>query len=858
MDLAFGSWLKRRRRALDLTQEDLAKRAFCSVNSVRKIESGDLVPSKALALEIARVLVLPPDTHAEFVRFARTPGATAPEQAFALGPASPAPSPSTQLKFQPPAPLTALIGREHDTSIVIRMLRLPAARLVTLTGPPGTGKTRLSLEVAAELQSEFEHGAAFVALASLAEAALVEGAIAEQLGVREIGQTQLSAALRAFLRDKQLLLILDNFEHVLDAAPLLNELLSAASRVKVLATSREPLHVYGERERQLAPLGLPALAPLPAWRELENYPAVQLFVERAQAVRPGFELNAVNAETVARICVRLDGLPLAIEMAAARVKWDPPAVLLEQLERRLTSLRSEMRGRDPRQQTLRAALDWSYERLEENERRALRSLGVFRGGFTIEAANAVCESPVGTVLENLIEKSLVKKESTAEDGARYTLLETIREYALEQLTATGELEQARTRHADFFRRAVHTIWEAREFGTHGGWAVFDTRDEDNFRAALTWLEQSDPISGVELTTDLHAFWTDSGLAREGHAWLARLLPSSVDAPIYPRGLNSNAALAVTLGDLEEGWHVAERARALSEAQQQPVPLGDSLQILGRISLYRGEFARAEQFLLTARALFQELGLRSHEAYALNNLGLIAKDRGELEQAQAYHQAALQLRRALGLQSAIGQSLLNLAIVAYWSGDYARAIEVGAECYAVYRADGDKVGMGYILETVGMAHFKLKHFAQAAQTLQESTQYLQASGDKRGTAMVLNALGDVARAESNFDHARECYAQGLQLCLQTGEKRRTAFLLEALAGLLAESKKELRATQLLGAADGLRQAIGIPVYAAERADYDAVVNQIRATLSHAEFENAWQQGQALTFEEAIGKGLEIES
>lgn len=854
MQLTFGAWLKKRRRVLDLTQDDLAARAYCSVNSIRKIEAGDLVPSKALALELAHALIIPSDIESEFVRFARTPDATAPEDEFRGLPPEPVEIASPPaLKYFAPAALTTAIGRERDTNVVTKILRLPAARLITLTGAPGTGKTRLALQVAAELENEFDHGASFVPLAPISQPELVASAIAQALDLRESDLSP-GAALRAFLRDKQLLLVLDNFEHLLDAAPLVTDLLANAPRLKVLATSREPLRVYGERELPLAPLAVPPLAPLPSLNELETFSAVQLFIERAQQVNVHFALTPDNAAAVARLCVELDGLPLAIEMAAARVKWESPQELLPRLEKRLEAFSGRTRDVEQRQRTLRGAMDWSYGLLDATGQCVLRHLGVFRGGFTPEAAHAVCVVPVEDALRMLVEKSLVKREGELKDAPRYTLLEMIREYGLEQLKAGDELAQARTRHADFFRGEVHAIWHEREYGTQGTWHGFETRDADNYRAALAWLEEKDLIAAVELASDLRTFWIDKGLGREGFAWLDRLLPFSVDSTAYARGLNTAAAIAGILGELDTEAHYAERARQVSIAQQQPVQLGDSLQTLGRVALFRGELERAEGYLLAARQQFQELGLHSHEAYALNNLGLIAKDRGDLEQAGSYHQAALELRRGLGLQGDVAQSLLNLAIVAYWSGDYVHAIEVGTECYSLYRAEGDKAGMGYILETIGMAHFKRNDFSEATQALQESVQLLRLTGDKRGVAMVLNGLGDVARAQGRSEFAAQTYREALQLCLYTGEKRRTAFVLEALAAVLAQNQATLHALELLGAADTLRQAIGTPLYDAERAEYDALLNQLRARVSASEFDNAWQRGQAFTFEQAIGAGL----
>lgn len=856
MELAFGAWLKRRRRGLDLTQEDLAKRALCSVNSIRKIEAGDLIPSKVLALELARVLAVPVQTHAEFIRFARMPGATAPENSFALAGAPFTPrSPSAAPKFVPPTPLTATLGREQDARVVSGTLRLPAARLVTLTGPPGTGKTRLALEVAAELGQDFEHGAGFVPLAPVSQPALVETAIAQALDLRDAAQTSSGAALRTFLRDKNLLLVLDNFEHLLGAAPLVNDLLTRAPRLKILATSREPLHVYGERELPVTPLALPPLAPLPPWSKLEDYAAVQLFVERAQAVKPDFELSAENAEAIARLCVGLDGLPLAIEMAAARVKWETPEQLLPHLARRLEAFSGRPRDLAARQRTLRGAIDWSFELLDALERRVLRHLGVFRASFKLEAAQAVCGIPLETILDALVEKSLVKRTGELEDAPRYGLLEMIREYALEQLEAAKEAEQARIRHAGYFQRAAHASWHEREFGAQGVPQHLEIRDLENFRSALEWFSENDAAGAVEFASDLGEFWTDAGLVREGRVWFQILLPKIQDSPTLARGRNAAATLTLVHGDLEEAQTLAERANELAERFGLAGEIGQHLLTLGRIAIVRAEYPRAEQSLRAALKQFQSSGLRAQAANAWDSLGVAAKDRGELDRAKEYHLAALELRRGLGAQNAISQSLVNLAILAYWSGDYAGAIRYGNESIAVPSTDGNLRRNAYALDTIGMAQFKQSRLEEAMETLQQSAQLLQPVGDKRGIAMVLNDMGDVARAQKNFAAARGCYGEALQLCLQTGEKRRAAFLLESLAAVLSRSNGDLRAAKLLGSADALRQQIGTPLYDAERTDYDALMQHLRAVLSEAEFENAWAQGKALVLEDAIALALE---
>jgi predicted ATPase/class 3 adenylate cyclase len=390
-----------------------------------------------------------------------------PEQIFQLiAPDLPATFPAlttldarhTNLPAQP----TALIGREQDVAAISTLLRRAAVRLVTLTGPGGIGKTRLSLQVAAELVEQFADGVYFVDLAPIRDPQLVSTAIAETLGVREAGNQPLLVTLKEYLRDKRMLLLLDNFEHLLDAAALVADLLAIAAQLKVLATSREMLHLRGEQEVGVDPLAVPDPAHLPALDQLSQYAAVALFIQRVQASQPSFQVSNANAPALAEICVRLDGLPLAIELAAARVKLFPPEALLARLSSRLALLTGGPRDLPARQQTLRHTIAWSYDLLNEAEQALFRRLGVFVGGCTIEAAEAVCnvngDLPLDVVdgLAALVDKSLVKQVEAMDGEPRFTMLETIREYALEQLAANGELEALRQRHAAFFVTLAET------------------------------------------------------------------------------------------------------------------------------------------------------------------------------------------------------------------------------------------------------------------------------------------------------------------------------------------------------------------------------------------------------------------
>ncbi len=687
MELTFGPWLKKRRRVLDLTQDDLAERATCSVNTIRKIESGDLIPSKALAQEIAHALDVPSDAHAGFVQFARDTNATASENAFTENPPPRTPVATTPpvQKFAPPAPLTAAIGRERETNVIVNTLRLPAARLITLTGAPGTGKTRLALEIAAQVQSEFQHGAAFVGLAPVAQADMVENAIAQALDVHEAGETNLNAALEKFLRDKHLLLVLDNVEHLLesassDAAQRVTALLRAAPRLKILATSREPLRVYGEREFPIAPLELPPLAALPSLEEIEKFSAVQLFVERAQAVETEFELTAENMEAVARLCVGLDGLPLAIELAAARIKYETPRALLAQWNRRLDEFTSGMRDRAARQQTLRGAIDWSYERLTETEQRVLRQLGVFRGGFTLEQANAVCETDAQTIVLALVEKSLAKHEISFDGSARFTLLEMIREYALEKLGLHGEAQRASERHWQFFTTLAQELDTDEMRGASSIVVARLNQEHDNARRALDWAIQSQQRErALTLTAALAKYWYYRGYVAEAQHWISQTLTLNADvsvelAPTRARVRSVYADILRMSGEWLRARELFEQSvsdwRAVGEAGKPH--LAFALVLLSRMALWQGDADIAYTHAREGLELFLTLNDPHGQASAWRRLGEWAMSQRDSAYARECLDNAVALQQDTDYYFGHAVSLLERGDIARATGEYERA------------------------------------------------------------------------------------------------------------------------------------------------------------------------------------------
>lgn len=455
--LSFGQWLKQRRKALDLTQEGLAQQIGCAKVTLRKIETGERRPSRQIAELLAKYLQISVDKHAAFIQFARDEAGES--------------TPFGDTRFHSPTNLlpqpTLLIGRDEDVVAIRKRLLQPESRLLTLVGPPGIDKTRLALQVAAQVLDNFAEGVFFVALASISDFNLVPTMIANTLDIPDIGPRTPLERLKVFLSNKQMLLLLDNFEQILPAAPAIADLLAACPWIKLLVTSRAPLRIRQERQLPVAPLALPHLAALPDVETLSGNAAVTLFLERAQAVKPDFSLTAENAPTIAAICTRLDGLPLAIELISARIKLLPPTALLERLSGRLLLQSDGLRDLEPRHRTLNNAIDWSYQLLSTEEQTLFRRLGVFVGGWTLEAAEAICLDRLNLNpldgLASLLDKNLIKQETGFDGEPRFTMLETIREYALQQLIASGELDPLCQRHLAYFVKLAEQV-EAHEFG----------------------------------------------------------------------------------------------------------------------------------------------------------------------------------------------------------------------------------------------------------------------------------------------------------------------------------------------------------------------------------------------------------
>jgi predicted ATPase/class 3 adenylate cyclase/Tfp pilus assembly protein PilF len=805
-----------------------------------------------------------------------------------------------------PAQPTPLIGREQEGAAVYTLLRRKDVRLLTFTGPGGTGKTRLGLQMAADLIDDFADGVFFVPLAPISDPVLVAATIAQTLGVREAGGRSLLESLKDYLRDKQTLLLLDNFEQVISAAPLVAELLAACPLLKILATSREVLRLSGEHEFPVPSLAVPDLQHLPAIAPLAQYAAVALFIQRALAVKPDFAVNNENAPAVAEICVRLDGLPLAIELAAARIKLLPPKALLARLGSRLELLRGGPRDLPARHQTLRRAIAWSHALLDAGEKALFRRLAVFVDGCTLEAAEAVCNAAgdpstgSGCALElnvldgmaSLVDKSLLRQEEGVDGEPRLRMLQTIREYGLECLTASGETEATQRAHAGYYRLEAEGAEPELTGSQQVMWLKRLEQEHGNLRAALEWMEENqDAEAGFQLGGALWRFWLVRGYLSEGRERLERLLALAGASKLArAKVLLGTGTLAQNQGAYVVAQSLFEESLAIWRELGDQRGIATSLNHLGWVAWHLGEPAAARSLSEEGLAIWRELGDRRGSATSLTNLGYVAHHQGDYTAAHALHQEALDLRRALGDPRGIAFSLENLGWTVYKRGDYQQATMLLEEALALFRELGEKELLAWGLSLLADVAYHQGDYGQATVLLAESLPMLRAVGvkfdlavaltfqgniayeqgetgramtlyaeslalqreigDKWGTATSLARLGHVAQKYGDAGRARGLYAESLALQRELGNKHGIAECFEGLAEIAMAQGQRERAARLLGAAEGLRDVLGAPLPAGERARYARYLAAIRGELGEAAYVEVWAAGKGMTPEQAM--------
>lgn len=753
-EAAFGPWLHQKRRALDLTQEALAQKISCSAATIRKLEAELRRPSAAIVARLADFLDIHEDERVAFLRFARkgwsahAPAVTAPGE--------PQPWQIPVARGNVPADLTEILGREQELEDARRFIEQGSSRLLTLTGTGGTGKTRLALEVAAGLVGHFTDGVFFVSLARITDPALVPAAIAQTLGVRQTDEQTLTASLQAFLRERHLLLLLDNFEHVIAAAPIVSELLAASPKLTALVTSRERLRLRGEHEFPVPPLALPQ-PHAPASDLLANA-AVKVFIERALEVSRVFTITRDNAQVIAEICVRLDGLPLAIELAAGRSKLFSPCAILTRLEDRFALLIGGARDLPSRQRTLHATISWSYELLGDSEKELFRRLALFVGGVTLDAAAAVCSASadldVLAGLESMVEKNLLRQQEGAGGEPRFFMLETIREYARQRLEESGEVEEMCRRHADYFMALALEAEPRLRAKEQGLWLRRLDEEHDNLRAALRWLVDSGAVEcAPRLAGALGEFWYLHGHLKEGQQWVAEVLPMADKASLPVRaGLLLQACnLAWKQRDLDAADELARQCLTIVRELNDLKAMADAFHTIGNVAMERADADAAREFYQEALRLRSAQPDPQGMSVSLNGLGESARLQGKFDRAAAYYERSLALAREIGDLHRGGIALHNLGQLALAARDHDTAAahftegliqhgEIGELCGIATQF----AGLAAVAAMQGQAERAARLFGSAARLFEQFGTHLDIADREsydRGLAAARAGLSD---------------------------------------------------------------------------------------------------------------------
>ncbi len=836
----FGQWLKQRRRELDLTQEAVADATGYSSDTIRKIEAGKRRPSRQITEVFADYLQIDPQDRAAFILWARGNGDPAP-LAFAgvvQEPRATSPEPENPRIVSVPLPQgratdeanlpflpIQLIGREQDLAHLKALLWHSTTRLLTLVGPPGIGKTTLGIALAHTAQADFKNGLLYVPLGPISDPTLVGATIAEGLGVREAQGKALIERLQEVLRDKQMLLVLDNFEHVVSAAPFVSDLLAVGPQLKVLVTSRSPLHLRGEKLAEVMPLEVPDPQHLPQLEELARTGSVALFEERVRDFNSEFLIQPENAAVVAAICARLEGLPLAIELAAARTRILSLPSLLSRLERQLAVLTRGQRDVPAHHRTLRSSLELSYALLSEEEQRLFRRLSIFSGSFTFEAAEQVADATLDGMAA-ILDQSLLRLQGPASPnrGSRnadadadtyYTMLLSVREFALEQLEAAGEENLLALEHARYFLGLALDAERGMRGMNQKLWLDRTEAVYNNIRVALDWaLKNGQNELALRMATGMRHFWIRRDHIVEGRRWLQQAIEQSDndDTPVEARveGLNALGAFYYRYGDLASAKRYLLEGVALCRTMDDRSFIVNLALTLSQVYADLGEFDDGSTIAQEGLSIARETGDGFKMAIALSGLARLASSRGDLAQAIDLNEQMLAFGRDLEVPIEIALALQNLGVLTMKQGDYRLALTYAEEAAAISAEIGDWNNLVHIWGLVGKSAL---------------------------------GLGDFKLAADNFN---KC----LPVFIEQGSIGMTAFVFEEIGRVATRMGQPAKAARLFGVADALRESVGSPVSPRYRAEYDASIASIRESLSDAEFNAAWVVGRAMPLEEAV--------